>query len=94
MSHETLTDQYAEWEREWATCNRPWREHAIKALREGGDMYADYIGFERWMGEQTERMASNELFGVWDGLPMFERIGLYGLLCGACDFASTEAHDA
>lgn len=86
-----IADQNANWERELKTCNRPWREHTIKALRNGGDHYSDYIGFEAWMAETTERMKENELFGVWEDLGIYERIGLYTMLCDVADFATKAA---
>lgn len=89
MGTETLADINANWERELRTCERPWREHTIAALRKGNDHYSDFVGWEAWMQEQGDGDVLEAVEHISD------RVDLYVLMCKCCEFgrqsAETEA---
>lgn len=85
MGTETLADINATWERELRTCERPWREHTIAALRSDGGQYSDFIGWEAWMSEQDDGQVLDAVDDIYD------RIAMYDLMCKCCAFGRTSA---
>lgn len=77
---------------------RPWIREAAKAVHENGP-FADYAGWERWMGAQLDRPCPSwcerekgghqchycDIAAWWEDSDSIERAELYAIMANACD---------
>jgi hypothetical protein len=75
------------------THHRPWSDRTDALEAEHGH-WADFVAWERWMGEQPARLPGTlgeDLEDAWGAMDGLARSALYVVMCEAVDFGARGA---